>query len=140
METSTQTTEQQDVQQTLGMVQKLVVSYGVVGTLVLSTDIVVALTGKQPTSFMWGRTGGVLASAVVIYWLTGRAAQGSRPAFLRLRTLAMVLPVVTIALDLVPSLPAWFVTMQIAGALVLALAALVINRTHLRAAFVHAKS
>lgn len=88
---------------------------------------------------MWGRTGGVLASAVAAYWLTARAARGSRSAFLRVRIIspvAPVAPVAIIAIDLVPGvLPPWFIAMQITGALVLTPAAFLVNGSALRSAF-----
>ncbi|CAM5654553.1 Integral membrane protein OS=Streptomyces rimosus subsp. rimosus (strain ATCC / DSM 40260 /JCM 4667 / NRRL 2234) OX=1265868 GN=SRIM_034160 PE=4 SV=1 [Streptomyces rimosus subsp. rimosus] len=37
------------------------------GTAVLLTVVVLAATGHEVTSFMWGRSAGVLASAAVTY-------------------------------------------------------------------------
>ncbi|GAA4569265.1 hypothetical protein [Planotetraspora kaengkrachanensis] len=119
-----------------GTVKTLVAVYGALSFAVLIVDVVLSVAGRELTSFMWGRTGGMLASAVVTYWLTGLAARGSRSAFLRVRIISVVAPIAIIAIDLIPgALPPWFVAMQIAGALVLAPTAFIVNGSSLRGAF-----
>ncbi|MEU9498942.1 hypothetical protein [Streptomyces sp. NPDC048196] len=61
-----------------GTVKKLVAAYGALSSVVLITVAVRAMTGHPVTSFLWGRSGGVLASAAVIYWMTVLAARGTR--------------------------------------------------------------
>ncbi|WP_158883362.1 hypothetical protein [Amycolatopsis anabasis] len=120
----------------LGKVQKFVLAYGALAVVVLIAVVLLSIAGKEVTSFMWGRTGGVLASAVATYWLTVLAARGSRSAFLRVRVISVVVPIAIIAIDLIPgALPPWFIALQIAGALTLAPAAFIVNGSGLRAAF-----
>lgn len=131
-----ETTSHTAAEAAFGTVRKFVAAYGALSVAVLVVDVVLSVAGKEVTSFMWGRTGGVLASAVVAYWLTGVAARGSRSAFLRVRIISTVAPVAILAIDLIPGvLPPWFVAMQIAGALVLTPAAFLTNGPALRAAF-----
>ncbi|MFF4952695.1 hypothetical protein ACWC2K_03020 [Streptomyces chattanoogensis] len=123
-------------QQAFGMVKKCVAGYGALGVVVLLVDVILSATGHTVSSFMWGRTGGVLASAVVAYWLTGLAARGSRAAYLRVRIISVVAPVAIVAIDSIPgALPPWFIVLQIAGAVILAPAAFFANGSGLRAAF-----
>ncbi|MFI6798284.1 hypothetical protein [Streptosporangium canum] len=70
------------------------------------------------------------------YWLTVLAARGKRWAYLRVRIISIIVPVALIAMDMIPGiLPAWFVVIQVAGALVIAAAAFIVNGSRLRAAF-----
>ncbi|KPC62258.1 hypothetical protein [Streptomyces chattanoogensis] len=127
---------QPHTQRAFGAVKKCVAGYGALGVAVLLVDVILSVKGHKVSSFMWGRTGGVLASAVVAYWLTGLAARGSRSAYLRVRIMSVVAPLAIVAIDSIPgALPPWFVAMQIAGALVLAPAAFLTNGSGLRAAF-----
>lgn len=96
-------------------------AYGALSTAVLVTVAVLALTGHTVTSFMWGRSAGVLASAVVFYWLTVLAARGARWACLRVRILSVIMPLVIIAVDTAPGIcPTWFAMVQATCALPLA--------------------
>ncbi|KAA6212947.1 hypothetical protein CP973_26880 [Streptomyces albofaciens JCM 4342] len=114
----------------------LVGTYGALGTAVLLTVVVLAATGHEVTSFMWGRSAGVLASAAVTYWLTVLAARGKRWAYLRVRIVSVVMPVVIVAIDLIPgALPVWFIAAQAVCALAIGATALVTNGSELRAAF-----
>ncbi|RXS77774.1 hypothetical protein EST92_20750 [Streptomyces sp. TM32] len=118
----------------------LVGAYGVLGAGVLVTVAVLAMTGHAVTSFMWGRSAGVFASAAVTYWLTGRAAHGARWAYLRVRIISMVMPPAIVAIDVLPgTLPAWFILLQSTCALAIGAAALPLNGARLRAAFAKAQ-
>lgn len=116
---------------------KLIVeAYGALSAGVLITVVVRALTGHTVTSFMWGRSAGVLASAAVTYWLTVLAARGKRWAYVRLRIVSVVVPVAVIAVDVIPgTLPVWFIALHTICALTLAATAFVVNGSGLRAAF-----
>lgn len=132
METTHPTTA---VRRAFGKVKILVAVYGLVSVLVLVTVVVLASVGRPVTSFMWGRSGGVLAGAVVAYWLTVMAARGARWAYLRMRIISVVMPIAIIAIDTVPGvLPMWFVLMQAACALAIGAAAFIINGPTLRSA------
>lgn len=110
--------------------KKYIAAYGVLSAAVLIVVVVLAATGHHVSSFLWGRTGGVLGSAVVAYWLAGKAQQGARWAHVRLRIITLVVPVAIVAIDtLVPGLPAWFVIVQLVGAVTLLPAALAVHRS-----------
>ncbi|MGW2858762.1 hypothetical protein [Streptomyces sp. NPDC001205] len=114
----------------------IVTAYGVLSAAVLLTVVIRALTGHTVTSFMWGRSGGVLASAVVTHWLTTLAARGKRWAYVRVRVISLAVPITIVALDMIPgALPAWFVALQVACALTIAATAFVVNGAGVRAAF-----
>ncbi|WP_186382476.1 hypothetical protein [Amycolatopsis rhizosphaerae] len=120
----------------LAKVKRFVAVYGAMSVAVLVVVVVLSVRGSEVTSFMWGRTGGMLAGAAVTYWLTVLASRGARWAYVRVRIISVVVPIAVIAIDSVPgALPVWFVAMQIAGALTLVPAAFAVNRSDLRAAF-----
>ncbi|MFF0742729.1 hypothetical protein ACFYVL_20255 [Streptomyces sp. NPDC004111] len=113
-----------------------VAAYAALGTAVLVAVVLLRATGHTVTAFMWGRTGGVLASAAVLYWLTVVAARGARWAFVRIRLLTVVMPAAIVAIDVIPgTLPTWFVLVQGVCALALVPAAFVVNGPGLRTAF-----
>ncbi|MDW6061917.1 hypothetical protein SAZ11_32720 [Streptomyces sp. FXJ1.4098] len=129
-----------DTRRAFDTVRKLVVVYGAFSVAVLVVVVVLSVMGREVTSFMWGRTGGMFASAVVTYWLAVVAARGARWAYIRVRIIAVVVPIAIIAIDSIPgALPLWFVVLQIAGALALAPTAFIVNRPELRAAFPKAR-
>ncbi|MES4901307.1 MULTISPECIES: hypothetical protein [unclassified Streptomyces] len=129
-----------NTRRTFATVKKLVAVYGAFSVAVLAVVVVLSVMGREVTSFMWGRTGGMFASAVVTYWLTVVASRGARWAYIRVRIIAVVVPVAIIAIDSIPgALPLWFVGLQIAGALALAPTAFLVNRAELRAAFPKAR-
>jgi hypothetical protein len=123
-------------QRAFGRTKTLVAVYGALAAAVLVTVVIRALTGQPVTSFMWGRSAGVLVSAAVTYWLTVLAARGARWAYLRVRIISVVMPVAIIAVDLIPGIcPPWFALMQASCALAIAASAFVVNGSGLRAAF-----
>jgi len=123
-------------QQAFGKVKKLVTAYGALSVAVLAVVVVLSVEGREVTSFMWGRTAGMFASAAVTYWLTVLAARGARWAYVRVRIICVLVPIAIIAIDSIPgALPLWFVATQVAGALPLVPAAFIVNRSGLRAAF-----
>ncbi|MGW0194153.1 hypothetical protein [Nonomuraea sp. NPDC003201] len=122
--------------ESFGKVKILVAAYGALGVVVLATVAVLAISGQTVTSFMWGRSAGVLASAAVTYWLTVLAARGARWAYLRVRVISIVMPVAIVAVDMIPGIcPMWFAMMQAVCALPIAAAGFVVNGSALRAAF-----
>ncbi|MFE0381439.1 hypothetical protein ACFW1M_39090 [Streptomyces inhibens] len=123
-------------QRAFGKVKFLVAAYGALSAAVLITVVVLAITGHEVTSFMWGRSAGVLASAAVTYWLTVRASRGARWAYLRVRLISVIVPIAIVAIDMIPgALPPWFVMMQVACALTIGATAFPLNGSGLRAAF-----
>ncbi|WP_433512127.1 hypothetical protein ACQP2T_51560 [Nonomuraea sp. CA-143628] len=131
-----ETTNHPGTQQAFGKAKILVAAYGALSVAVLITVAILATTGHAVTSFMWGRSAGVLASAAVTYWLTGLAARGARGAFLRVRIISIVMPLAIIGVDLIPDVTtAWFAMMQATCALAIAAVAFIVNGSRLRAAF-----
>ena len=119
-----------------GKAKILVAAYGALSAAVLITVVILAITGHTVTSFMWGRSAGVLASAAVTYWLTVLASRGARWAYLRVRVISIIMPIAIIAIDLIPGvLPPWFAVMQAVCALAIAATAFIVNGSRLRAAF-----
>ncbi|MFB6438171.1 hypothetical protein ACFCVY_15550 [Streptomyces sp. NPDC056411] len=142
METSNRTTADAaplhlpGAQRAFGTAKILVAAYGVLSAAVLLTVAVLAITDHPVTSFMWGRSAGLLASAAVVHWLTVLAARGRRWAYRRVRILSVVMPVAIIAVDLIPGIcPGWFALAQAVSALPLAATAFLSNGPGLRAAF-----
>ncbi|MER5183963.1 hypothetical protein ABT009_37450 [Streptomyces sp. NPDC002896] len=142
METNTHTTagagclDHPHTRQAFGRARTLVAAYGALSVAVLAAVAVLAMTEHAVTSFMWGRSVGVLASAAVTYWLTALASRGARWAYLRVRIISIVMPLAIIAIDVIPgTLPAWFIMLQATCALAIAAAAFPINGSTLRAAF-----
>ncbi|MBT2224365.1 hypothetical protein [Nonomuraea sp. NEAU-A123] len=102
--------------------------------------VILSVTGREVTSFMWGRTGGIFASGVVTYWLAVLASRGAGWAYVRVRIISVIVPIAIIAIDSIPgALPPWFIAMQVAGALTLVPAAFIVNRSELSAAFPKAR-
>ncbi|MFG1957440.1 hypothetical protein [Nonomuraea sp. NPDC049028] len=134
-----ETTNHPGIQRAFGKAKILVAVYGALSAAVLITVAILAITGHTVTSFMWGRSAGVLASAAVTYWLTvlaARGARGARGAFLRVRIISIVMPVAIIGVDLIPGVTtAWFAMLQATCALAIAAVAFIVNGSRLRAAF-----
>ncbi|MEV1171784.1 hypothetical protein [Nonomuraea sp. NPDC049784] len=127
-------------QAAFGKAKILVAAYGALSTAVLITVAILAVNEQTVTSFMWGRSAGVLASAAVSYWLTVLASRGARWAYLRVRIISIIMPPAIIAIDMIPGvLPAWFVMIQATCALAIGAAAFIINGSRLRAAFPKAR-
>ncbi|WP_020495374.1 hypothetical protein [Sciscionella marina] len=135
---ATETTrfDQPGARRAFGTVRFFLAAYAAFSAAVLLTVLVLALAGHPVTAFVWGRSGGVLASAAVTYWLAGRAARGARWAYRRVRILTVVVPIAILAIDLIPgALPPWFIGLQAVCALAVAAAAFPANGATLRAAF-----
>ncbi|MCT9090247.1 hypothetical protein N4G70_15410 [Streptomyces sp. ASQP_92] len=125
-----------DAEQAFTTTKLIIKAYGTLSAAVLIAVVVRAFTGHTVTSFMWGRSAAVLASAAVIYWLTALAARGKRWAYVRVRIVSFVVPVAIVAVDVIPgTLPVWFIGLQAICALTLAATAFVVNGSGPRAAF-----
>ncbi|MFF8309511.1 hypothetical protein [Streptomyces lydicus] len=117
-------------------VKILAAAYGALSAAVLLTVAVLASTGHTVTSFLWGRSGGILAGAAVVYWMTVLASRGTRWAYLRVRILSVVMPLAIVTVDMIPGVcPLWFALAQATCALPLAAVAFLSNGPGLRAAF-----
>ncbi|MDR8407978.1 hypothetical protein MTP10_04425 [Nonomuraea sp. 3-1Str] len=123
-------------QEAFTTVKKCVMLFGAVSAITLGVVGVMAFTGHEATSFMWIRGAILLAVTPLIYRMTVRAAEGSYKAFDRVRTLATVMPVAIIGVDLIPGLcPAWYAVLQGLSAPALIGVAFITRGSALSAAF-----
>lgn len=123
-------------QDELRKIKSLIAVYCAFSGVVLVVVVILSVIGDAVSGFMWGRSAGMLTSALAAYWLTGLAQGGSRPAYLRVRIISVVVPIVVLAFDSIPgALPLWFAALQIAGALALLPTAFLANRRKLSSAF-----
>ncbi|MBV2152734.1 hypothetical protein [Kitasatospora sp. SUK 42] len=123
------TVDNSRTQDAFSTVRKCVALFGAVSAIVLAVTAVMALTGHRTTAFLWIRGVILLAAAPVVHRMAVRAAEGSRRAFDRLRTVTAVMPVAIIGVDLVPGLcPPWYAVLQGLSALAL-IAVAVLTRT-----------
>lgn len=75
--------------------------------------IAVAATGHSVNTFMWVRAVLLPVTAYVLLRLTAAAADGSRRAFERVSTVAVIMPVAIIGVDLIPGVcPPWYAAPQ----------------------------
>ncbi len=117
-------------------IKKCIVLFGAVSAIVLGTVAVLASMHHQVTSFMWVRSGILLAITPLIHRHVTKASEGSYQAFDRVRTLATIMPIAVIAVDLIPGLcPAWYAVLQGLSALALIAVAFITRGAALRAAF-----
>ncbi|MEE1770112.1 hypothetical protein PUR34_18660 [Streptomyces sp. JV185] len=88
-------------------------AYGAVGTIVVFLAVAVAASGHMVNTFMWVRAVLLPVAAVLIYRMTVSASRGSRRAFERIGTLAMITPIAITGVDLIPGVcPPWYATVQ----------------------------
>ncbi|MFJ8626410.1 hypothetical protein ACIRD3_26725 [Kitasatospora sp. NPDC093550] len=126
----------QTVQRTFTTVRKYLALFGAVSAVVLGTVAVMASTGHEATPFMWIRGALLLGIAPLVHRMAARAAAGDHKAFDRVRTLATIMPIAIIGVDLVPGLcPAWYAVLQGLSALALVAVAVLTRTGPLKAAF-----
>jgi hypothetical protein len=114
--------------------------YGALGALSLLTVVAVAAGGHPMNTFMWVRAVLLPVVAVAVHRLVVSASRGSRRAFERVRTLAGVLPVAIIGVDLIPGVcPPWYAVMQTVCVLPVIRLAFLTRGSALRAAFPRVK-
>ena len=110
--------------------------YGALTALGLVTTIVAAGSGHPVNTFMWVRAVLLPAVAVLLYRMTVSASRGSRRAFERVRTLAVLMPLAIVGIDLFPGVcPPWYAVMQAVCMLPIVQVAFIIRRSALGAAF-----
>jgi hypothetical protein len=123
-------------QEAFDTIRKCVALFGAISAIVLGTAAVLAFTRHTVNPFMWVRGGIMIAVAPMLLRYVAEAQNGSRESFDRVRTLATIVPIALIGVDLIPGLcPAWYAAMQGLSALALAGVAVVMRRSPLRAAF-----
>ena len=110
--------------------------YGALTALGLVTVIVAASSGHPVNTFMWVRAVLLPAVAVLLYRMTVSASRGSRRAFERVRTLAILMPIAIVGIDLIPGVcPPWYAVMQAVCMLPLVPVAFITRRSALGTAF-----
>jgi hypothetical protein len=110
--------------------------YGALTALGLVTVIAAASSGHLVTTFMSVRA--VLLPAVVVplYRMTVSASRGSRRAFERVRTLAIIMPLAIVGIDLIPGVcPPWYAVMQAVCMLPIVPVAFITRRSAVGTAF-----
>ncbi|MBF6048493.1 hypothetical protein GO001_25350 [Streptomyces sp. NRRL B-1677] len=142
METDTHTTNEAlllntpRAQEALGKTKNSIKIYGVLSAVALATVIGVSGSGHTVNTFMWVRAVLLPVVAVLIYRMTLAASRGSRRAFERVRTLALIMPIAIVGVDLIPGVcPLWYAVMQIVCMLPVVRAAFITRGSALRAAF-----
>ncbi|MEV4502084.1 hypothetical protein [Streptomyces klenkii] len=123
-------------QEAFGKAKNSIKIYGVLSAVALATVIGVSGSGHTVNTFMWVRAVLLPVVAVLIYRMTVAASRGSRRAFERVRTLAVIMPVAIVGVDLIPGVcPLWYAVMQIVCMLPVVRAAFITRGSALRAAF-----
>ncbi|MGA4849142.1 hypothetical protein ACOBQB_23855 [Streptomyces sp. G5(2025)] len=119
-----------------GTTKSSVTVYGVLSVAALVAVVVVAVNGLPVNTFMWVRAALLPVVSVLLHRLAVSASQGSRRAFERLRTLAVIMPVAIIGVDLVPGVcPPWYAVTQTLCMLPVIRVAYLTRSTPLRTAF-----
>ncbi|MFC5666356.1 hypothetical protein ACFP3U_25740 [Kitasatospora misakiensis] len=110
--------------------------YGALGAVALLAVVVVSSSGHAVNTFMWVRAALLPVVAVLLHRLTVSASRGSRRAFERVSTLAVVMPIAIVGVDLIPGVcPPWYAVMQAVCVLPVIRVAFITRGSALRAAF-----
>ncbi|MEU9321656.1 hypothetical protein [Streptomyces sp. NPDC048295] len=110
--------------------------YGALGAIAFLAVAVAASSGHMVNTFMWVRAVLLPVTAVLIHRLTVSAFRGSRRAFERIGTLAVITPIAIIGVDLIPGVcPPWYATVQAVCMLPVIRVAFITRGSALRAAF-----
>ncbi|AGL21337.1 hypothetical protein [Actinoplanes sp. N902-109] len=134
---ATVTVDDPRIQEGFANVKKCIVIYGVMCLITLGTVAGLAIAGQSTTGFEWIRASILLLVTPFLYVLANHAARGTWRSFDRLRTLATILPIAIIVVDLIPGLcPVWYASMQAVSAFALAAVAFLTRTAAMRAAFV----
>ncbi|GAA2027625.1 hypothetical protein GCM10009839_28110 [Catenulispora yoronensis] len=114
-------------------IKKYVVLFGAISAIVLGTVAVMSFTHHTVTTFMWVRGGILLAIAPMLHRFATKASEGSPAALDHIRTLATVMPIALIGVDLIPGLcPAWYAVLQGLSALALVAVAIITRSAAVR--------
>ncbi|MCX0244371.1 hypothetical protein [Streptomyces drozdowiczii] len=120
----------------LASARRSITLYGALTATALGAVVVVAATGHTVNTFMWVRAVLLPVIAYVLHRITASAAGGSRRAFDRVSTLAVIMPVAIIGVDLIPGVcPPWYAVTQTLCMLPVIHVAFLTRRTALKAAF-----
>ncbi|UNS96835.1 hypothetical protein MMF93_10155 [Streptomyces tubbatahanensis] len=110
--------------------------YGALSAVAVLAVVAVSISGHTVNTFMWVRAVLLPVVAVLIHRMTVSASRGSRPAFERVRALAVIMPTAIIGVDLIPGVcPPWYAAMQVVCVLPVIRVAFTTRGSALRAAF-----
>ncbi|WP_329026178.1 hypothetical protein [Streptomyces sp. NBC_01423] len=110
---TTKTNTQPETLKALAPARLSITLYGALAGAALLAVIAVAATGHSVNTFMWVRAVLLPVTAYVLLRLTAAAADGSRRAFERVSTVAVIMPVAIIGVDLIPGVcPPWYAAPQ----------------------------
>ena len=117
-------------------IKLLVSSYLGISALTVVAIVLLRNHTAEVNSAVWTRGIIVVASALLTFSFTVRAARGARRAYLRLRIISIVMPVAIVVIIALPgTFPLWMKIEQGVCGLVLAGVAVLVNGEHLRSSF-----
>ncbi|MFC8537204.1 hypothetical protein ACFUJY_25270 [Streptomyces sp. NPDC057249] len=109
---------------------------GALTATALGAVAVVAATGHTVNTFMGVRAVLLPVIAYVLHRITASAAGGSRRAFERVSTVAVIMPIAIIGVDLIPGVcPPWYAVVQALCVLPVIRVAFLTRGTALKTAF-----
>ncbi|MFE3942319.1 hypothetical protein ACFXPV_10640 [Streptomyces sp. NPDC059118] len=134
---STHSTHQTpDALRAFGMTLTSIKVYGALCVIALLTVAAVASGGHTVNAFMWVRAVLLPVIAVLIHRMATAASRGSRRAFERVGTLAVIMPIAIVGVDLIPGVcPPWYAAMQTVCMVPVVCVAFITRGSALRAAF-----
>jgi hypothetical protein len=110
-------------------IKVLVACYVGLGLLGLGATILLRDDPQRVNTAVWVRGTIVLATSALMYLLAEKASRGSRAAFIRLRIASSVVPLAIVVLVALPDpFPVWMKMQQALCAIVVAGAAVLVNR------------
>ncbi|OKI95360.1 hypothetical protein AMK18_27505 [Streptomyces sp. CB01249] len=110
---TTNTNLQPEALRALATARRSITLYGALTATALGAVVVVAATGHTVNTFMWVRAVLLPLIAYVLHRITASAEAGSRRAFDRVSTLAVIMPIAIIGVDLIPGVcPPWYAVTQ----------------------------
>ncbi|GAA1069267.1 hypothetical protein GCM10009647_091450 [Streptomyces sanglieri] len=110
--------------------------YGALGATALLAVVAVAGSGHPVNTFMWVRAALLPLIAVLLHRMTVSASRGSRRSFERVSSVAVVMPIAIVGVDLIPGVcPFWYAVVQTVCMLPVVRIAFLTRSSALRAAF-----
>ncbi|MGW1124882.1 hypothetical protein [Streptomyces sp. NPDC002526] len=133
---TTKTNLQPEALRALASARRSITLYGALTATALAAVVVVAATGHTVNTFMWVRAVLLPVIAYVLHRITASAEAGSRRAFDRVSTLAVIMPIAIIGVDLIPGVcPPWYAVTQTLCMLPVIRVAFLTRGTALKTAF-----
>ncbi|WP_328900633.1 hypothetical protein OHR86_12465 [Streptomyces sp. NBC_00441] len=133
---TTNTNLQPEALRALASARRSITLYGALTATALGAVVVVAATGHTVNTFMWVRAVLLPVIAYVLHRITVSAEGGSRHAFERVSTLAVIIPIAIIGVDLIPGVcPPWYAVAQTLCMLPVIRVAFLARGTALKTAF-----